>query len=53
MNDGLDEMHSDREEGILPTVREIVGLFLLWLASIIWLATILFVAFALVGCLSS
>jgi len=47
MNDGLDEMHSDREEGILPTVREIVGLFVLWLI------VMLFLAFGLAGCLFS
>lgn len=47
MNDGLDEMHSDREEGILPTVREIVGLFVLWMI------VMLFLAFGLAGCLFS
>lgn len=31
MNDGLDDLHSERDEGLLPTVREIVSLFLLWL----------------------
>lgn len=47
MNDGLDDLHSDREEGILPTIREIVGLFLLWLI------VMLFLAFGLAGCLFS
>lgn len=47
MNDGLDEMHSDREEGILPTVREIVGLFLLWMIAM------LFLAFGLAECFFS
>ena len=47
MNDGLDDLHSDREDGILPTIREIVGLFLLWLI------VMLFVAFAIASCICS
>lgn len=30
MNDGLDELHSDREEGTLPTWKEIVGMIIIW-----------------------
>lgn len=47
MNDGLDDLHSEREDVILPTIREIVGLFLLWLI------VMLFLAFGLAGCLFS
>jgi len=47
MNDGLDDMHSDRQDAILPSLKEIVGLFLLWLI------VMLFIAFGIAGCLSS
>jgi hypothetical protein len=47
MNDSLDEMHSDREDGIIPSVKEIAALFLLWLI------VMLFLAFGFAGCLSS
>lgn len=31
MNDGLDELHSDRDEGRFPTWKEIVASMLIWI----------------------
>lgn len=49
MNDGLDDLHSDREDGIVPSVREIVMLFLVWMFLVGALSLVVCVA----GCLSS
>ncbi len=45
MNDGLDEMHSDRDE-LWPTLKEVAAAFTLWLIVMALLA------FSFVGCLS-
>lgn len=45
MNDGLDEMHSDRDD-FWPTLKEIAAAFTLWLIVMALLA------FSFAGCLS-
>lgn len=45
MNDGLDEMHSDRDE-FWPTLKEAIAAFTLWLIVMALLA------FSVSGCLS-
>lgn len=47
MNDGLDDMHSDRQDSMLPSIKEIVAL------SVLWMIVMLFLAFGFAGCLSS
>lgn len=47
MNDSLDDMHSDRDDGIIPSVKEIAAMILLWII------VMLFLSFGFAGCLSS
>lgn len=46
MNDGLDEMHSDREESILPNLKEA------FLAFMLWLIVTALLGLSMAGCLS-
>jgi hypothetical protein len=45
MNDGLDEMHSDRDD-FFPNLKEALAAFTLWLI------VMLLLSFSLAGCLS-
>jgi hypothetical protein len=45
MNDGLDEMHSDRG-GFFPNLKEALAAFTLWLI------VMMLLSFSLAGCLS-
>jgi hypothetical protein len=46
MNDGLDEMHSDRHDGFWPDLKEALAAFTLWLI------VMMLLSFSLAGCLS-
>jgi hypothetical protein len=47
MNDGLDDLHSEREEGFWPSVGQVARLV------VVWILVMAFIGFAVAGCLGS